>query len=109
MLGRLSKVHQRSLCRKLHTSNNLRLEYVKVCEVGPRDGLQNLKKTIDTQAKLRLIQMLADAGLPHIEATAFVSPQAVPQMADHTTLMAQLEKIKTVPRPIFSVKSQISI
>ncbi|MDQ0470532.1 hydroxymethylglutaryl-CoA lyase [Labrys wisconsinensis] len=60
---------------------------VTLVEVGPRDGLQNEKAVIATQDKLALIERLADAGLTRIEATAFVSPKWVPQMADHDAVM----------------------
>lgn len=63
---------------------------VEIVEVGPRDGLQNEKAAISTQDKLALIGMLADAGLRRIEATAFVSPRWVPQMADHEAVMRGL-------------------
>lgn len=56
-------------------------ETVKVVEVGPRDGLQNEKIALDTEAKLHLISQLADAGLKTIESGSFVSPKWVPQMA----------------------------
>ena len=56
-------------------------ETVKVVEVGPRDGLQNEKTALDTEAKLHLISQLADAGLKTIESGSFVSPKWVPQMA----------------------------
>jgi len=62
-------------------------EKVTIVEVGPRDGLQNEKGIIATDDKLRLIELLADAGCSRIEATAFVSPKWVPQMADHDTVM----------------------
>jgi len=55
---------------------------VKVVEVGPRDGLQNEQAAIDTALKVQFIDRLAEAGLPVIEITAFVSPKWVPQMAD---------------------------
>jgi hydroxymethylglutaryl-CoA lyase len=55
---------------------------VKVVEVGPRDGLQNEQAAIDTALKVQFINRLADAGLPVVEITAFVSPKWVPQMAD---------------------------
>ena len=48
-------------------------QHVRIVEVGPRDGLQNEPGTIATETKLELIQRLADAGLPTVEATAFVS------------------------------------
>ncbi|HXT07262.1 MAG TPA: hydroxymethylglutaryl-CoA lyase [Roseiarcus sp.] len=60
---------------------------VTIVEVGPRDGLQNEKRPIPTECKLQLIALLADAGFCRIEATAFVSPKWVPQMADHDEVM----------------------
>lgn len=60
---------------------------VTIVEVGPRDGLQNEKAEIQTKDKLELISGLANAGLRRIEATAFVSPRWVPQMADHREVM----------------------
>jgi hydroxymethylglutaryl-CoA lyase len=68
---------------------------VKLVEVGPRDGLQNEKGELPTAVKLELIERLADAGLPAVEATAFVSPKWIPQMADHTEV---LERIRRRPR-----------
>ncbi|MEK6643948.1 MAG: hydroxymethylglutaryl-CoA lyase [Planctomycetota bacterium] len=55
---------------------------VTIVEVGPRDGLQNEKESIPTATKLAFIHKLVEAGLTHIEATSFVSPKAVPQLAD---------------------------
>ncbi|CCF34429.1 3-hydroxymethyl-3-methylglutaryl-CoA lyase [Colletotrichum higginsianum] len=55
---------------------------VRIVEVGPRDGLQNIKTTIDASIKLELIQRLQRAGLNRIELTSVVSPKAVPQLAD---------------------------
>ena len=63
---------------------------VRLIEVGPRDGLQNEKTPIATADKLALIQRLIDCGCQEIEATAFVSPKWVPQMADHQAVMAAL-------------------
>ncbi len=60
---------------------------VKLVEMGARDGLQNEPGTVTTQTKLDLIARLAEAGLRHIEATAFVSPKWVRQMADHDAVM----------------------
>jgi hydroxymethylglutaryl-CoA lyase len=62
-------------------------ERVTIVEVGPRDGLQNERTPIATADKLALIAQLAAAGLSRIEATAFVSPRWVPQMADHEAVM----------------------
>ena len=60
---------------------------VRIVEVGPRDGLQNEPRPVSTADKLTLIDMLSDAGLRSIEATAFVSPKWVPQMADHVDVL----------------------
>lgn len=68
--------------------------FVRIVEVGPRDGLQNEPRLVPTTVKAELIERLADAGLRNIEATAFVSPNWVPQMADHKEL---LEAIKRTP------------
>ena len=73
---------------------------VKIVEVGPRDGLQNEKTQLSTDIKLTFIDMLADAGLSVIEATAFVSPKWVPQMADHTELMQALKRRNGVRYPV---------
>ena len=63
-------------------------ERVEIYEVGPRDGLQNEKRMIPLAEKLRLIGLLADCGFARIEATSFVSPKWVPQMADAAGVMA---------------------
>lgn len=63
---------------------------VRVVEVGPRDGLQNEGLTVPTAAKLAFIARLAEAGLREIEVTSFVSPRAVPQLADADTLFPSL-------------------
>lgn len=63
---------------------------VNIIEVGPRDGLQNETLLVPTEVKLKLIGLLARAGLSCIEATSFVSAKWVPQMADHETVMQHL-------------------
>eukprot|EP00095_Tigriopus_kingsejongensis_P012296 snap_masked-scaffold324_size206069-processed-gene-1.20 protein:Tk12296 transcript:snap_masked-scaffold324_size206069-processed-gene-1.20-mRNA-1 annotation:"hydroxymethylglutaryl- mitochondrial isoform x2" len=65
---------------------------VRIVEVGPRDGLQNEKKVVPTEVKLNFICKLAASGLTHVEATSFVSPKWVPQMADHMEIMAGLQE-----------------
>src|SRR5436305_363747 len=57
-------------------------EHVKVREVGPRDGFQNEPEVIPTDAKVRLIDMLARTGLERLEVTSFVRPDVIPQLAD---------------------------
>jgi hydroxymethylglutaryl-CoA lyase len=73
---------------------------VRIYEVGPRDGLQNEKHAIPTDAKLRFIDLLGKAGLREIEATSFVSPRPVPQLADADELMARLERRPGVRYPV---------
>jgi hydroxymethylglutaryl-CoA lyase len=65
-------------------------QQVRIYEVGPRDGLQNEAEPIDTQTKLQYIALLRAAGLREIEATSFVSPRAIPQLADAYDLMLNL-------------------
>ncbi len=67
-------------------------ERVSVYEVGPRDGLQNEARIIPTADKVALIDMLSDCGFDHIEATSFVSPKWVPQMADAGEVMAGIAR-----------------
>ena len=62
-------------------------DYIKIYEVGPRDGLQNEATLIDSVKKHHLVDSLVDAGLQHIELTSFVHPKAVPQMADADVVM----------------------
>lgn len=63
---------------------------VRIYEVGPRDGLQNEPSTIPIEAKLRYIELLVAAGLREIEATSFVAPSAIPQLADADQLLPRL-------------------
>jgi hydroxymethylglutaryl-CoA lyase len=65
---------------------------ITVFEVGPRDGLQSLGAHVATQTKIALIDALARAGLRKIEATSFVSPRWVPQMADAAAVMAGISR-----------------
>jgi isopropylmalate/homocitrate/citramalate synthase len=73
---------------------------VRIYEVGPRDGLQNEATPISTEAKLRFIDLLAEAGLREIETTSFVSPKAIPQLADADALMAALHRRPGVRYPV---------
>ncbi len=73
---------------------------VRVVEVGPRDGLQNEHVQVPTQQKIQFIQMLADAGLPVVEATSFVSPRAIPQLSDATAVMTSIRRLPTTSYPV---------
>jgi hydroxymethylglutaryl-CoA lyase len=75
-------------------------ETVRVYEVGPRDGLQNEAAAIPTTTKARFIALLAGAGLREIEATSFVAPRAIPQLADADDLMTGLERASGVRYPV---------
>ena len=73
---------------------------VTLVEVSPRDGLQNESMFIPTEVKIQFIEQLAQTGLKHIELTSLVSPQWVPQLADHTEV---IQKTKTFPGVDYSV------
>src|SRR5438105_4914247 len=73
---------------------------VRVVEVGPRDGLQNEKVLISTEQKIQFINMLAEAGLPVVEATSFVSPRAIPQLSDASAVMAGLTRLPMTEYPV---------
>jgi hydroxymethylglutaryl-CoA lyase len=64
---------------------------IHITDVAPRDGLQNQQVTVDTAGKLALIERLAAAGVASVEVTSFVSPKAVPQMADAAELLPQVQ------------------
>jgi isopropylmalate/homocitrate/citramalate synthase len=76
------------------------VDHVRIYEVGPRDGLQNEATPIATETKLRFIELLADAGLTEIEATSFVAPTAIPQLADADDLLATLPRRPGVRYPV---------
>ncbi|HEX6113808.1 MAG TPA: hydroxymethylglutaryl-CoA lyase, partial [Geminicoccaceae bacterium] len=65
---------------------------VTVVEVGPRDGFQIEREFIPTATKIELVNQLVDAGLPIIEVSSFVSPRAVPQLADAAEVLAGLDR-----------------
>jgi isopropylmalate/homocitrate/citramalate synthase len=69
---------------------------VKLCEVGPRDGLQNESALVSTEDKVRYIDLLSRSGERLIETTSFVSPKAIPQMADASEVMAAIERVPGV-------------
>jgi len=73
---------------------------VRIVDVAPRDGLQNEAKSVPASVKIELIERLQDAGLPAVEATAFVSPKWVPQMADSAEVMAGIRKRPGVAYPV---------
>lgn len=77
-------------------------EKVKIVEVGPRDGLQNEKTEVPTAVKIDLIDRLSAAGLQAVEATAFVSPKWVPQMADNAAVMAGISRRAGTSYPVLT-------
>ncbi len=70
--------------------------FVKIYEVGPRDGLQNEKGNVPTAAKIDLINRLSASGLKFIESTSFVSPKWVPQMADAADVLSGITRMDGV-------------
>ena len=77
-------------------------ERIRIVDVGPRDGLQNEPGELPTAVKVELIERLADAGLPAVEATAFVSAKWVPQMADHTEVLERIRRKPGVAYPVLT-------
>ena len=73
---------------------------VRIYEVGPRDGLQNESAEVPTRVKAEFIRLLAAAGLREIEATSFVAPRAIPQLADADELMRAIERAPGVRYPV---------
>jgi hydroxymethylglutaryl-CoA lyase len=73
---------------------------VRMVEVGPRDGLQNEAKPVDTATKIQLIERLAACGLTVVESGSFVSPKWVPQMADTDKVMAGISRRAGVSYPV---------
>jgi len=74
--------------------------HVRIVEVGPRDGLQNEKTFLPTATKIELIDRLSDTGLQTIEATSFVSPKWVPQLADAADVYTAIRKETGVRYPV---------
>ncbi|HET7813255.1 MAG TPA: hydroxymethylglutaryl-CoA lyase [Candidatus Baltobacteraceae bacterium] len=77
-------------------------ESVRVCEMGARDGLQNEHEFVATADKIRFIDLLSQSGLPLIEATSFVSPKAIPQLADASEVFTKIEKRPGVRYPVLT-------
>lgn len=74
---------------------------VKIVEVSPRDGLQNEPHTIPTETKIDFINQLSETGLTVIEATSFVSPKWIPQLADHSDVFKGIKKNPKITYPVF--------
>ena len=79
---------------------------VRIVEVGPRDGLQNEKTLVPTAAKIELIDRLTATGLSTIEATSFVSPKWVPQLADAAEVFAGIQRKQGVRYPVLVPNEQ---
>ncbi|TAM62104.1 hydroxymethylglutaryl-CoA lyase [bacterium] len=80
--------------------------HVKVCEMGPRDGLQNEARSVDAATKIHYIDLLSESGLPVIEATSFVSPKAIPQLADAAAVCMGIAKHPGVLYPVLVPNAQ---
>ncbi|GMP91525.1 hypothetical protein CsSME_00042193 [Camellia sinensis var. sinensis] len=77
-------------------------KYVKIVEVGPRDGLQNEKNVVPTSVKVELIRRLVSSGLSVVEATSFVSPKWVPQLADAKDVMEAVRNVEGARLPVLT-------
>lgn len=74
--------------------------HIKIVEVGPRDGLQNEKQILPAQVKIDFINQLSNTGLSVIEATSFVSPKWIPQLADSAEVLQGIDKKPNVSYPV---------
>lgn len=81
-------------------------DFVRIVEVGPRDGLQNEKQQVATADKIALIDRLSATGLRSIEATSFVSPKWVPQLADAAEVMAGIDRRPGITYPVLVPNEQ---
>ncbi len=77
-------------------------DHITLVEVGPRDGLQNEKQTIDPATKIELVERLAEAGFQSVEAGAFVSPKWVPQMAASDAVLTGIKRRDGVSYPVLT-------
>ena len=75
---------------------------ITIYEVGPRDGLQNEKIPLDTNDKIKFINILSETGLLFIESGAFVSPKWVPAMADSNTVLSRINKKNNIKYPVLT-------
>ena len=71
-------------------------DFIEIFEVGPRDGLQNESKIIDTESKITLVNLLSECGLPKIEVSSFVSSKWVPQLADAASVFKKIIRKQNV-------------
>ncbi|XP_027936583.1 hydroxymethylglutaryl-CoA lyase, mitochondrial-like isoform X2 [Vigna unguiculata] len=92
------------ICTKGFSSKLLKTipYHVKIVEVGARDGLQNEKAIIPTNIKVELIELLVSSGLSVVEATSFVSPKWVPQLADAKDVLAAIQNVEGARFPVLT-------
>ncbi len=76
--------------------------FVRICEMGPRDGLQNERARVSTPDKIHYIDLLSESGLPLIEPTSFVSPKAIPQLADAAQVFEGIRKRPGTRYPVLT-------
>lgn len=76
----------------MNTAAQQALSTITLCDVGPRDGLQNQSRAVATRDKIALVDALSATGLPRIEVTSFVSPRAIPQLADAEQVMHEITR-----------------
>ncbi|KAG8875145.1 hypothetical protein FRB97_005379 [Tulasnella sp. 331] len=100
-LSRALRSQYVALTRSLNTSTSRRArDFVRIVEVGPRDGLQNEKTIVPTSVKVDLINRLSRSGLSVIESGSFVSPKWVPQMAGTADVLKQITHMSDIRYPV---------
>ena len=90
-------------------SSSTAMETIHITDVAPRDGLQNQQVRVDTAFKLELIRKLAEAGVRSIEVGAFVSPKAVPQMADTAEVVRKLSELQRGSHPQPELRTSVLV
>ncbi|CAF0961483.1 unnamed protein product [Rotaria sordida] len=88
----LRRMIQYNILSRKYNSTLSNDNFVRIFEVGPRDGLQNEKIQVPTSIKIEFINRLSQTGLKYIEVTSFVSPKWVPQMSDHVEVLAGINR-----------------
>ncbi|XP_034178913.2 hydroxymethylglutaryl-CoA lyase [Osmia lignaria lignaria] len=93
-------INRNNICNLSFKKMRMFSNFVKVVEVGPRDGLQNEQNIVPTEIKVEFINKLSQTGLKNIEVTSFVSPKWIPQMADNAEVYQKINKKPDISYPV---------
>ncbi|CAF1306127.1 unnamed protein product [Rotaria sp. Silwood1] len=102
----LRRTIQYNILSRRYNSLSSKDNFVRIFEVGPRDGLQNEKIHVPTSIKVEFVNLLSQTGLKHIEVTSFVSPKWVPQMSDHVEVLSTIHRIPGISYSVLTPNIQ---